>query len=124
MKELRLSPANAARHPRRHSRDLLIGWIVSWILIEFRAFRLWRSKNWQTICGTVAGTSQLKGFLGGYRAEVVYTYSFGGAHYGGSDRVSFLFKSSAEEYLGRFLRGKELAIRVQPDKPDVSMVAD
>lgn len=56
----------------------------------------------------------------GWAAELVYSYAAFGEYYSGNYRRSFSRKKHAEAFLERFPRGTPLAIRYNPENPEIS----
>lgn len=98
--------------------DVLVAYLFR---IIARSIMTLRSRRWPTRKATVTRSDSPNGFACEV-VKVVYTYSFNGDHYGGTDTKPFLFKQIAEINTKEFPSGKEITVRVNPDNPSVSVL--
>jgi len=104
----------------------MVGLFVD-IIVEYlirvigRGIKRRRSRGWPTVRATVANSECPKS-SGCNLAEVTYLYSVNGERYSGTNKKPFILHDSGEEYVRDFVPGKEFAVRVKPDDPEVSIV--
>jgi hypothetical protein len=56
--------------------------------------------------------------------EIGYTYDIQGQTYSSIDTKPFLMDSSAKAYVGRFVRGEKPFVRVDPTRPERSVLRE
>jgi hypothetical protein len=99
--------------------DILIGYLIRSII---HLVKLHRSESWLFEHAVVSGARCPPAQYGGPVAQVRYTYRHAGSYYAGSHREPFLLQSSAEEYAARFIIGNHVVIRVDPKRPEISVL--
>ncbi len=99
--------------------DIVIGYLIR-TLVRFGKVR--RSETWPVEKGKLLRTTCPPTPLGGPVAEFHYTYIHKGEYYSGVDTKAFMLRSSAEEYAGQFPAGADIPVRVNPAKPEISIV--
>jgi len=105
--------------------DVWVGYLVSLVMIQVRKRRSHRYSNWRETPATILGVSWRELFwMERPVVEFVYAYHIEGGFYGGVDKKPFCFKSSAQNYASRFVKGDTLIVRVKPGEPEVSVVLD
>jgi hypothetical protein len=99
--------------------DIILGYPIRLLL---RAFRERNCLSWPTEKGTVIESACPAITYGGPVGEVTYTYTHQGEYYSGTHREPFFLSDSAEAYARRVESGSEIVIRVNPEKPELSLV--
>lgn len=99
--------------------DIILGYPIRLLL---RAFRERNCLSWPTKKGTVIRSTCPVLTYGGPVGEVTYTYAYQGEYYSGTHREPFFLRDSAEAYARRVESGSEIVIRVNPEKPELSLV--
>lgn len=99
--------------------DILIGYLIRYIV---RFVKLQRSEDWPLENAVVSGSRCPPAPSGGRVAEVAYTYTHRGEYYAGVHREPFILRSSAEDCAARFITGNHIVIRVDPKRPEISIV--
>ena len=106
---------------------MLLGWYLDIILgypirLRLRAFRERNCLSWPSEQGTVIGSTCPVLTYGGPVCKVTYTYTYQGEYYSGTHREPFLLRDSAGAYARRVESGGEIVIRVNPERPGLSLV--
>jgi hypothetical protein len=105
------------------------GWFVD-IFVEYlfrvvgRIIKRRGSGTWPVVKATVTRSVCPNAMYGCDVAEVYYTYRVDGELYTGVNEKPFISHSSGEDYLNHFAPGTEIAVRVKPGNPSVSIVAE
>lgn len=99
--------------------DVVVGYLIRSIV---RLVKLHRSDGWPLENAVVSGSRCPPAPYGGPVAEISYTYNYAGSYYAGVHREPFLWRSSAEDYAARFISGNHIVIRVNPKRPEISIV--
>lgn len=95
---------------------------VLYMSVVYYAIReLWfsvRSRGWNVVQGTIESGARTKGGSRSWvQLEIWYSYSYDRKAFSGSVRRDCLFGSTAERALGRYERGKTVAVLVDPEVP-------
>jgi hypothetical protein len=97
--------------------------IIEPVVYLFRRFkrdeRLRRAAGWSPIRAKVVETK-----IFGGKIELRYTYQFGGGYFSNCETIDFFWSRSADDYARRIDRFAWLAIRVNPGKPEESVIFD
>jgi len=99
--------------------DIVIGYLIR-TLVRFVKMR--RSEAWPVEKGKLLSATCPQISYGGPVAEFRYTYIHDGEYYSGVHTKPFMLRSSAEEYAGQFPTGTDIPVRVNPAKPEISIV--
>jgi len=99
--------------------DILIGYVIRAVI---RLVKLRRSEGWSLEDAVVSSSTCPLAPSGGPVAEIGYTYNHAGGYYAGVHSEPFILRSSAEEYVARFAVGAHITIRVDPNRPEVSVL--
>ena len=103
------------------------GWFL-FDYLKFLVILVWRmfsergSTTWPIVCGKVAGIKVHPDVC--TEVQVVYTYYFAGECFPGIYEEPFLSGTSANEFAQLFIQGSDLTVRVQPGKPERSVVRE
>ena len=97
---------------------------LAWSLRQWARRR--GSRAWVRVTGVVEGYELLLARQNGWFV-ILYSYLFNGTNYSGEHRKWLLFSFSSEEaqtgkVMKRFPRGAEITVRVDPEKPNRSVV--
>jgi hypothetical protein len=97
-------------------------------IIEFAVYLFRRVKCEERLRGAVGWTPTIAKIvetkiLGG-KVELLYTYQFGGGYFSNCETIDFFWSQSASDYVRLLDRFAWLAIRVNPSKPEESVVFD
>ena len=101
--------------------DVVIGYLIRTLV---RLVRVRRSETWPMERGKLLSVTSRPYSYGGPVAEFQYTYVHNGEYYAGVHTKAFMLRSSAENYAGRFPAGTVIPVRVNPTKPDISVVVE
>lgn len=101
--------------------DIVIGYLIRSLL---RFVKMRRSETWPVEKGKLMSATCPAISYGGPVAEFRYTYIHSGEYYSGVHTKAFMLRSSAEEYAGQFPDGAEIPVRVNPTKPEISVVVE
>jgi len=105
--------------------DVFSGYFITAFRLLRRFIRTRKADGWRECIATVVGANLIdQSFLPHPSAQLVYTYRFDGALYGGVTEKPFFLASSAKDYLARFRRGGTLRIRVNPGDAAMSTMRD
>jgi hypothetical protein len=100
--------------------DVLIAYLIKLIL---RLCRGWGSNSWKLVKAKIDSSSAEGGWVWNCpTAEIAYTYDFDGHTYSGSDAKPFLSDTLAKEYVDRFKAGETVVVRVNPARPERSVL--
>jgi hypothetical protein len=99
--------------------DILIVYLIRYIV---RIVKLHRSDGWPLKNAVVSSSRCPPASSGGPVAEIGYTYEHAGSYYAGLHREPFILRSSAEDYAARFITGNHIVIRVDPKRPEISIL--
>ncbi len=104
------------------------------VLAAFAAFwvrkrmKLNRARTWPVQAGNIDSTEvrlQTTGDMQSkFFAYVKYSYTVQGATHSGQMTRTFMLKKSAEKWVGNYLSGLPVSVRVNPDKVTDSVVFD
>lgn len=100
--------------------DIIIGYLFRTLM---RFFKITRSGTWPIERATISSVDGPRLVYGGPYAELGYTYTHNGQYYAGVHRKPFMLRGSAEEYAARRRVGDEIPIRINPIRPENSIVA-
>lgn len=101
--------------------DIVVGFLIRTLV---RFVRLRRSETWPVEKGTLLSATCQALSYGGPVAEFRYTYIHKGEYYSGVYTKGFMLQSSAREYANQFSSGAEIPVRVNPAKPEISVVVE
>jgi hypothetical protein len=101
--------------------DVIIGYLIR---ILIRNLRMRRSLNWVVENGTVVSANCPVLAFGGPYVEILYTYNHEGGYFSGQQRKPFMLRSSAENHVLEFPPGSNIAVRVKPEEPEISVLCD
>jgi len=97
------------------------------VIYFFRTVRAWlnavRSESWPTAEAIVTGDPAGFRSLAGSTVEVPYTYRFQGELYTGLHEEPS-FDGVGSVFMRRFVNGRRFLVRVNPEKPEVSLMRD
>lgn len=100
--------------------DIVIAFAIRSVL-RFR--RSWGSGKWKRVKARVDSSCLAGGWVWNCRTtEIAYTYEFAGQTYSALDSNPFLSESSAAAELERFIPGKDAIARVNPRRPERSII--
>lgn len=101
--------------------DVLIGYAIR-CLIRFA--RTLQSEKWPVEKGTVSSAHCPAAVYGGPVAEVGYTYIFNGEYYSGTHTKAFLLRDSAQNYFNGIIVGGQMPVRINPARPEQSVLVE
>lgn len=106
---------------------MLLGWyfdiIVGYLIRTLMKFvRMRRSSDWPVEKGTVSSVTCPAASSGGPVAEIGYTYTHKGEYYSGVHTEGFLLSDSAKQYAEQFILGAQVPLRVDPARPETSIL--
>lgn len=101
--------------------DIVVGYVIRTIL---RFVKIRRSETWPVVAGTISSATCPVAPYGGPVAEFGYTYIHNGEYYSGVHKTAFLLEDSAKDYVGRFVIGSQIGVRVNPANPERSIVVE
>jgi hypothetical protein len=101
--------------------DILVGYHIRSLL---RFVNVRRSEKWPVVVGAISSVTCPPAPYGGPIAAFGYTYIHSGHYYSGQHNKGFLLKSSAEDYVGRFVVGTQIGVRVKPLQPEKSVLVE
>jgi hypothetical protein len=81
--------------------------------------RLRGAVGWTPTTAKIVETKILSG-----KIELLYTYHFGGGYFSNGETIDFFWSQSASDYARRLDRFAWLTIRVNPSKPEESVIFD
>jgi len=107
----------------------MLGWyfdiIVCYLIRTVSRFvNIRRSETWPVVTGTISGATCPVAPYGGPVAEFGYTYIHDGEYYSGVHKTAFILRDSARDYVGRFVLGTQIGVRVNPSHPQRSVVVE
>lgn len=106
----------------------MAGWFLDIFVVYLfkavlRLVRTWRSERWPLERATVRRSVVVgHGGFGCTCTEVQYTYKIDDALHSGTDEKPFLISTFAEDFTSKFRPGRNIAIRVKPQDPEVSVL--
>ena len=104
----------------------MFGWFVD-IYVEYlfrvtvRAVRLVRSRDWPVMRATALSAECPHAGYGCTVATVYYEYIVGRQKHGAAFEKAFVVYDSGARFAGGFMKGSELAVRVDPRNPLVTV---
>jgi hypothetical protein len=101
--------------------DILIGYLIR---AAIRLVKLRRSDGWPLEQAVVSSSTCPLAPYGGPVAEIGYTYNHAGGYYAGIHSEPFILRSSAEEYAAKFAVGSHVTIRIDPRRPETSILRE
>ena len=101
--------------------DILVGYLIRTLM---RFIRMRRSSEWPTENGTVSSVTCPPASYGGPVAEIGYTYTHKGEYYSGVHTQGFLLRDSATEDADQFVLGAQVPLRVNPVRPETSVLVE
>jgi hypothetical protein len=97
-------------------------------IIEFAVYLFRRVKRDERLRGAVGWSPTRATIVDtkifGGKIELRYTYQFGGGYFSNCETIDFFWTQSAGDYARRLDRFAWLAIRVNPRKPEESVIFD
>ena len=98
-------------------------WIAFLVKLILRFWRSWGSSKWEVVKARIDAAHVGGGWVWNCpTTEIGYTYDFQGQTYRSIDTKPFLMDSSAQAYVGRFGRGQKPFVRVDPIRPERSVL--
>jgi hypothetical protein len=101
--------------------DIVIEYLVR---IGIRFIRACRARAWPTERAKITSTGYRPGGFGCAVADLAYKYSFAGELHTGTNANPFMWTSSAKNYSEQYSRGDEVVVRVDPKKPESSVMLE
>jgi Protein of unknown function (DUF3592) len=101
--------------------DIIIEYLVR-ILIRF--IRAFRARAWLTERAKITSIGYRPGGFGCAVADLAYKYSFEGEPHEGTNANPFIWTSSAKDYSDQYCSGDEIIVRVNPKKPEASVMLE
>ena len=98
--------------------DIFVGYFIRIII---RSIRVLRARTWPGFKASVMSSNYTQHAYGGDIAEVFYKYYVDGLSYADVHKKAFILPSSAKRYAEAFAPGNDVAIRVKPGDPAVSI---
>jgi len=110
-------------------KEAVLGGLVLDVIIAYliknavRWRRAWGSSKWESLQARVHSSRVGGGFVWDCpTAEVAYSYQFAGERYSAIDSNPFFFSASAEEAAARLRAGEKVTARVNPARPQESVL--
>ena len=101
--------------------DVLIGYAIRSLI---RFVRTLQSEKWTAEKGTVSSAICPAAVYGGPVAEIGYTYIYKGEYYSGIHTKAFFLRDSAQNYVNGIIIGGQMPVRVNPARPEQSVLVE
>ena len=101
--------------------DIVIGYLIRAVI---RLVKLHKSDGWPLEQAVVSSSTWPPAPYGGPVAEIGYTYNHAGGYYAGVHSEPFILRSSAEDYATKFAVGSHITIRIDPKRPETSVLRE
>ena len=101
--------------------DILVVYLVR---ILYRAWKQRGTSTWDLKEAKLVSITRPPTGYGCPVVELVYSYAEDGRTCWGSADIPFIWRSSADDYVGRHPVGSVLVVRVKPGDPDISTLPE